>query len=61
MNSYAVYPAFRSRWAHEVRCGGRTYARCDNAKDAANIARAMNMAIAVSRAAALEVKPDKPL
>lgn len=61
MNTYEVCPAFRSRWAHEVRCNGRVYARCDSAKDAANIAKAMNMAIAVSRAAAIEVHQGKPI
>lgn len=61
MNSYEVHPAFRSRWAHEVRCNGRTYARCDSAKDAANVARAMNIAMAASRAAALEVKAGKEI
>lgn len=56
MSSYKVFPAFRSRWAHEVRCGGRTYARCDSAKDAEHVATAMNISSAAIRAAAIEVK-----
>lgn len=61
MNSYEVCPTSRNRWAYEVRCNGRVYARCDSYKDGAIFAKAMNMAVAVSRAAALEVKQGKPI
>jgi electron transfer flavoprotein alpha subunit len=54
VNSYFVITEPRQRWAYAVVCGGRTYARCDSFKDAMNVAKAMNIAMAASRAAALE-------
>lgn len=53
---YSVHSENRQRWAFEVRYrDGQTIARCDTSEKATRVAKALNIALAASLAAAREV------